>query len=403
MIKNSSHPEQAGALDISSCDSAIVCCIETGRIFFLNRSGVDFLKQLHQSVAESCLNNPSRKPLLNLLEQSGALIKEDGRVQLKPNTVRIYPYDEKARYLQQPISIMLEVTPACDLQCVYCCVAENNAPQGKILSRAEMREVVNALVNSGVSAVTITGGEPFMRQRSHGDLFEIIHTLGSHHIHVNLFTNGTMLYQYAHELCRSAIKNITVSLDASTPQLFEHIAGRPYFHHVIEGMNAISGQGKFVRIAMVLTTHNYQDWRNMVDLARTTGANALFLLRAYPLGRACKNPAYIIQEEEWQTLRKEIYAYSKAQGIHIGGGRGGESEVPYPFGNCKAGTTFCVINYDGTISPCAGFKSTIIGDLRAQPFQELWISQRWDAFRDCQYVCPIPDRDVFMMYLKGKE
>lgn len=374
----------------------IIYAPKTGESFCLNQSGMRLLDRLEQGVDDKILTKPGIKSVTTLLEKAQALKHENERVTLQTKSLHIYPYRQDAKYLPKPLSVMFEVTPACDLRCIYCCVADlDDLTMGRALSKTEMIETIDAIANMGAGLVTITGGEPLMRQRSHGDLFDAIRRLNEHNIRINLFTNGTMIADYASDILNSGIADMSVSLDASTPSLFTELTRRPYFDRVVAGLRAIANQHITIRIAMVMTKLNHQDWPNMLQFVKDMGLDALMMLRAYPIGRACKDQSFIVDDVCWKEITQKIRIYAEERGYKVGGGSDVDRNVMYPFGNCKAGTTFCIVNYDGTVCPCCGFKTFTIGDLRQQPLQDIWESPKLDTFRNKQFVCPVPDRDVF--------
>lgn len=376
----------------------IVYAVHTGQAFCVNASGLRMLRRLEQGLDVRLLEKPGVQSFVTLLDHAQAIERGDRQLQLRAGAIRVFPYDENAQYLDRPMSVMLEVTPACDLRCIYCCVAEiDDRVMGRMLNPADMIAVADEIGHMGVGSVTITGGEPFMRQRSHGDLFDIIHRLRAHNVRVNLFTNGTMLADYAQQILDSGVAQISISLDGSTPELFEQLTRRPSFDQVVAGLQAVAHHGIYLQVAMVVTRLNAHDWPNMIELVRGLGLDALEMLRAYPIGRACKDPSFIVDAAQWAEIARAVFAYARSKGYSPGGGRELENNVMYPFGNCKAGTTFCLVNYDGSVCPCMGFKARSIGNLRQRSLGEVWASPKWDRLRSKQFTCPVPDRDVLVV------
>ena len=94
--------------------------------------------------------------------------------------------------------LRIAVTKECNLRCFYCYRKTNNNEQNNILSKDEIRKIVESATKLGISKIRFTGGEPLLRK----DLLEIIKDTNSIKDvrNICLTTNGTLLTKYAKKL-----------------------------------------------------------------------------------------------------------------------------------------------------------------------------------------------------------
>lgn len=163
------------------------------------------------------------------------------------------------------------MTDRCNFRCQYCMPAEVFGPDfaflpsDKILSFEEIERLVKIFVSLGVRKVRITGGEPLLRQDL-PKLIERIHRIAGVE-EIALTTNGTLLKKYAHDLAKSGLSRVSVSLDSlDEDRFFEMNGHRGKVSTVLEGIEKAAEAGLQVKINMVVQKgKNDQD---IVPMAR---------------------------------------------------------------------------------------------------------------------------------------
>jgi radical SAM protein with 4Fe4S-binding SPASM domain len=91
-----------------------------------------------------------------------------------------------------PAKGSIELTHRCNLACVHCYVnlpAADRAAQRREMSAAQIRRVVDELVELGTLSLTLTGGEPLLRP-DFAEIYSDIHDRG---ILVTVYTNATLI------------------------------------------------------------------------------------------------------------------------------------------------------------------------------------------------------------------
>ncbi|MGD6815977.1 GTP 3',8-cyclase MoaA [Metabacillus sp. 84] len=174
--------------------------------------------------------------------------------------------------LQRPLrDLRISVTDRCNFRCRYCMPEEIFGPDypflnaQSILSFEEVERLAKIFAALGVEKIRITGGEPLLRK----DLPQLIQRLA--HIEgirdIAITTNGSLLKKQAHELKKSGLDRVTISLDSLDEGRFNSMNGnKSTVKRVIEGIEAASEAGLSVKINMVVQKgKNEQD---LIPMAR---------------------------------------------------------------------------------------------------------------------------------------
>ena len=178
-----------------------------------------------------------------------------------PQTTLIDPFARPITYLR------VSVTDRCDLRCVYC-MAEDMTflPKSDILSLEELETLCAAFIDSGVTKLRITGGEPLVRR----NVTSLIARLGARIGHgldeLTLTTNGTQLARHAETLAAAGIKRINVSLDTLNPERFARLTRWGRLDQVLAGIFAARDAGLAIKInAVALRDENEHEFDSMIE------------------------------------------------------------------------------------------------------------------------------------------
>src|SRR4030043_2275910 len=120
-----------------------------------------------------------------------------------------------------PVYCLFEITNRVNIRCRMCSLWKRGDKQ-KELSFAQIEKIVKNLEKLGVFMVSITGGEPFMRD----DLADIIHMFKQHGFVVRVLTNGTISSEdKIAKVMDAGLDNVSISFDTLSPSLMEKITG----------------------------------------------------------------------------------------------------------------------------------------------------------------------------------
>ncbi len=156
-------------------------------------------------------------------------------------------FDREINYLR------ISVTDRCNLRCSYCMPPEG-VPMKKhsdIISYENIVKVVKAAVDSGISKIRITGGEPLIRK----DIIDLVRNIGSVRgvKELVLTTNGVLLERMAASLKEAGIDRINISLDTLDPEKYNKLVGGGDIRRVLKGIEKVKEVGfTGTKINMVL-------------------------------------------------------------------------------------------------------------------------------------------------------
>ncbi|MGB3904717.1 MAG: radical SAM protein, partial [Anaerolineae bacterium] len=125
-----------------------------------------------------------------------------------------------------PIAGSLELTFRCNLRCVHCYLGDTRAgiPGKQELTYAEIRDLLDQIVDEGCLWLLLTGGEPLVRP----DFLDIYTYAKQKGLLVTLFTNGTLITpQIADYLQQWRPFVVEISLYGRTKETYEKVTGVP--------------------------------------------------------------------------------------------------------------------------------------------------------------------------------
>ena len=144
-----------------------------------------------------------------------------------------------------PREANLLITHKCNLSCRHCSVYSHGKLPGE-LSPAEWGMILDKLADAKLFTLTLTGGEPFMRE----DFPEILHEVLKRPFRVNINTNATLITDEIAELLADSmprLDSVMVSLDGDSPATHDAIRGEGVFEKTMNGVRKL----KYANIPIV--------------------------------------------------------------------------------------------------------------------------------------------------------
>ena len=139
-----------------------------------------------------------------------------------------------------PRWLLAELTYACPLQCSYCANPIDYAKYQSELDTEDWKRVLTQARKMGAVQLGFSGGEPLTRQ----DLPELVKHARDLGYYSNLITSGYGLTEEKIvQLKEAGLDHIQVSIQASSQELNDHIAGTESFHHKKEVAHLVKKHG----------------------------------------------------------------------------------------------------------------------------------------------------------------
>jgi cyclic pyranopterin phosphate synthase len=139
--------------------------------------------------------------------------------------------------------LRISVIDRCNLQCTYCMPhgLPNPMSPKDLLTNDELVELAGIFVESGISKIRLTGGEPLLRP----GLVDVVARLralpGLREL--ALSTNGLLVATHARALKSAGLDRVNISLDTLSPAKFRAITGVDRWQSVMDGILAARAAG----------------------------------------------------------------------------------------------------------------------------------------------------------------
>ncbi len=200
--------------------------------------------------------------------------------------------------------LRLSVTDKCNLRCFYCMPKGHKEFEEPInwLTFPEIKRVVRAFADLGVSNFRITGGEPLVRKNISGLVSKLNKTRGVKNI--SLSTNASLLTKQANDLFNSGVDRLNVSLDTLNDKRFRDITGGS-LNEVLNGLESAKKLGfSSIKINMVVMKGINED--EIPDMLRYCQHNGfiLRLIETMPMGSTGKQATQYYQD--LSVIKKQL-------------------------------------------------------------------------------------------------
>ena len=251
-----------------------------------------------------------------------------------------------------PRWLLAELTYKCPLQCPYCSNPIDYAKHTAELSTEDWKRVLSQARKMGAVQLGFSGGEPLTRQ----DLPELVKHARQLGYYSNLITSGYGLTEdKIIQLKEAGLDHIQVSIQASTQELNDHLAGTESYETKKQVAHLVKKHGYPMVLCVVIHRENIHQMRQILEMAEELGADYLELANTQYYGWAHKNRDLLLPTKE-QFEEAEAIAQAYKEKV------AGKMKIYYVIPDFhedrpKAcmngwGTTFLTIAPDGVALPC---------------------------------------------------
>jgi len=277
--------------------------------------------------------------------------------------------------LQVPSTLIISITPRCNLNCEGCysstagniqrCKSSETKTQAKtLLNREQWRKVIKEAGELGIFINIIAGGEPFLFP----ELIELCGEFKDQSFVI--FTNGTALTKADYNLLkRSTNLAIIVSIEGS-PEFTNKRRGTGVYEKAFKTIKNLDQIGVPTGISATITRMNFRYWMNPENIDNLIKQNIriLFLIEYIPqtplpqpkmestdcstkssLDMTSSDHSLLLKSEERREFRAQILKFRSTKPIFIIHSPGDEEY----FGGCiSAGRGFAHVTPAGDLTPC---------------------------------------------------
>jgi pyrroloquinoline quinone biosynthesis protein E len=251
-----------------------------------------------------------------------------------------------------PRWLLAELTYKCPLQCPYCSNPIDYAKHSSEISTEDWKRVLTQARKMGAVQLGFSGGEPLTRQ----DLPELVQHARQLGYYSNLITSGYGLTEEKIiQLKEAGLDHIQVSIQASTQELNDHLAGTKSYETKKQVAHLVKKHGYPMVLCVVIHRENIHQMRQILEMAEELGADYLELANTQYYGWAHKNRDLLLPtKEQFEEAEAIAQAYKEKVADKM--------KIYYVIPDFhedrpKAcmngwGTTFLTIAPDGVALPC---------------------------------------------------
>ena len=286
-----------------------------------------------------------------------------------------------------PYSITWFLTKNCNLTCSHCYFySKDELPKSKDeeIKFNEAKEIVDQLVSQDVFLIVFCGGEVLTIKW----FPKLIDYCNQVEIKTIFSSNGALLSKkLAQQFKKARISGIQLSLDGAKADTHDLVRGKGNFKQVLSAASLCEQEGIPVQFAYTLTSVNYFEINELLNLCFDKKAVSLKLNLFIPFGRSINDKYLICNKEELRkTIDKCRDFESKTEN---------NLTISYPCfiikddESCKtiwdpnikpsslmcgAGSKRGIIYEDGSVGTCEFFPNERIGNLKYDDFSTIWNS-----------------------------
>jgi radical SAM protein with 4Fe4S-binding SPASM domain len=287
-------------------------------------------------------------------------------------------------------TIICEVSQPCNHTCLHCYNvwhAEAAYPRGRLDTAQTLALLNKALDETRCDHVTLTGGEPLLRE----DLPQMLDLLRERGVRATMISNGRLLDEpTVVDLLRRGVDLFELPLLSHQREVHDRLSGSAgAFDAVLAAMAHIRYHGgQFVSV-FVATRHNIGDLYGAIKLGFAFGSRGMMLNRFNPGGRGSAHVEELLPPvDEMREALSVANDASAEYGFPISCSIAMQpcliEHEAYPnlnFGFCAAGTDRAYYTLDplGNVRPC-NHTPTILGNLLQESFAEIIAPDRLAPF-----------------------
>ena len=276
-------------------------------------------------------------------------------------------------------SVTLAVTNRCTYNCWHC---YNAGRSNRDMQLETIKRVASELQNLGAVVVTLSGGEPLLRQ----DLEEIVRLFddGSS---LSLNTTGAGLTaDRAQALHDAGLFAVGVSIDSQVAEDHDRMRGRKgAFMTALNAIGLAAKSGLYPYVISLATREflGPSRFRSFMRFAGDIGAREVHLLEPCPTGKLAGHSEVVLNQAERQRILDFQKEVSCDESLPILSSFA-YLESPEAFG-CGAGLTHLYIDGSGEICPC-NLVPISFGNIADEPVHQV-LDKMGRFFRKPRTVC----------------
>ncbi|MCP4150268.1 MAG: radical SAM protein [bacterium] len=294
-------------------------------------------------------------------------------------------------------ALSVELTPRCNQRCIYCYNAwrEDNGEKIGEPDFSTLEKIIKRLLEQvSVPAVTLTGGEPFLRS----DIFDIIDLINTSADEapggtaVNIISNGgTITAETAEKLSRRKVGYVQITLGGADAATHDNLCGTGTFEKAKQALHYLQEAGVRAGGSYLCTSLNNTQAGEVFEIFATLGVKQIAFNRFNPSGdqqrvamKLMPTRTQVMEALEQANGKTGKYKLNVTNTMPIPPCVFDYNEYPHiKFGHCSAGDPRAqlAVGPDGNVKLCTLQKQTV-GSVMETPLREILQGKGATGFRE---------------------
>jgi radical SAM protein with 4Fe4S-binding SPASM domain len=276
-----------------------------------------------------------------------------------------------------PEAVVWEITFACNMHCIHCGTSAGKRRPDELTTR-EALNLIDELAGLGTRTITLSGGEPLMRD----DWPQLAERVKQNGVTLHMVTNGYLVTPaIAEKMAALGFDHVGVSFDGSETT-HNHIRQRgDSYEKALAAMNHMREAGvPFCAVSQVsninlheldfmhrtLVEHGCKTWR--IQMTTSTGrmrgqTEAVLSLENYPR----------LIDKLFELKACGDILVDVGENIGYYGCKGSELNDGIPYLGCYAGTRIAGVESNGNVKGCLSMPEEFVeGNISSGSFTEIW-------------------------------
>jgi len=256
----------------------------------------------------------------------------------------------------------IEITWRCNLHCIHCDMEPPRKDEEE-LSTEEIKDILRQFAQEGSIFLTLTGGEPLLRE----DLWEILEYAKSLKFIPKIITTGSLMTEeYADRIKKIGLSNVDISIYSVTAETHDAITGVPgSLEKTREAIKLLKERDVKINLMTVLMKDNFHQLYQLKQSAEGLSVEYNISPMIYPKRDGSQEPLRLrISDEQLKEFLKDRLP-DECENIQ---------KLERPAGclpHCYFGRLYCVIDAYGGVNPCI-VRTPVVGNIREESLSKIW-------------------------------
>lgn len=295
------------------------------------------------------------------------------------------------KYLSTPLSAQLEVVDTCNHRCIHCYNLDSNVSNRSSVKVSNDTVIACAqkLIDSGIFAVVVTGGEPLINKELTKSIIQLFR---QNHVRVSLNTNLTLIDDDFLSFIAEEKIGILTSCPSANPTSFGKLVGVDNYKTFERNVKRIINAGISLTVNMVVTKDNIADIRLTARKVKQLGIES-FATTPMSLNVDYPRMDLLLSTKEVMQAIDDLLWAEKELGLHVDVLEALPKCIfpkkilseKHAFLNrkCQAGRTTIAVSCNGDVRPCA-HNPFSYGNILEEDLRQIWANM--SDWRSSKYI-----------------